>query len=98
MTLSLVEIIAAVSGIATVFGLFGISVYYLGKTNEKLRALTTSADKLERDMKADMKDLEREFKDNVKDMWKAYTDISIKLQTYTAARREEEKVVQDKDE
>jgi|GEM_PF-2526851 outer membrane murein-binding lipoprotein Lpp len=99
MNLSTTEIIiAAVAGIATIFGLFGVAMVSLGRSREKLDQLKTDVKDLERDMKADVKDLEKEFKDDVKDMRKAYTDISIKLHTYIAARREEEKVGQDKDE
>jgi hypothetical protein len=52
MTLSPIEIIGTVAGIATVFGLFGIAMYWLGVTRTKLNSL-----------KADVKDLKKDVND-----------------------------------
>jgi hypothetical protein len=88
MSLSTTEIIiGAAAGIATIFGLFGVAMVSLGRSREKLDRL-----------KADMTKLERDFKDDVKDLQKDVKDISIKVLAYTLARREEEKVGQDKNE
>ena len=65
-----------VAGLATIFGLFGAAMYWLGKSNQKLTSLDD-----------DMRDLKKEVK-----------DISMKLFTFISARREEEKVGQDKNE
>jgi len=57
MNLSTTEIIiAAVAGIATIFGLFGVAMVSLGRSREKLDQLKTDVKDLERDMKADVKD------------------------------------------
>jgi hypothetical protein len=88
MNLSTTEIIiAAVAGMATIFGLFGVAMVSLGRSRQKLDGL-----------KDDMTKLEKEFKDDVKDLQKDVKDISIKVLAYTLARREEEKVGQDRNE
>ncbi|MGC1932076.1 MAG: hypothetical protein WA667_24150 [Candidatus Nitrosopolaris sp.] len=50
MTLLLTEIIGAVAGIATVFGLFGIAMYWLGKTNDRLDVLKEDVKGLKKDV------------------------------------------------
>ncbi len=50
MTLSLIEIIGAGTGIATVFSLFGIAMYWLGVTRTKLNSLTADVKELKKDV------------------------------------------------
>ena len=57
MTLSLIEIIGAVAGITTVFGLFGIAMHWLGVTRTKLNSLTTDV----KDLKKDVNDVTTRF-------------------------------------
>jgi hypothetical protein len=47
---SLIEIIGAVAGIVTVFGLFGTAMYWLGVTRTNVNSLTTDVKELKKDV------------------------------------------------